>query len=125
MVFHMMTPLGASINENLVPTWKSIITTIGGLISAVMVAVFAATPSDKPMFEGEKMPYAVLITLFATIWFIVGIFTFLFGTLQPTAAGAGKFKETVSYLGLNWLATAVAGTYAFLGLNPSQPDENE
>lgn len=117
MIFKMLFDNSLDIDDDQISTWKSIVTTIGGLISAVMVAIFTATPSNEPMFTKERIVFSVLITFFAAIWFLVGIITLFCGTLF--FSGSTNFREITSFIGMSWLATAVAGTYAFLKLNPS------
>lgn len=100
---------------------QTVLTTIGALISAVVVSALAVTPPGKPILsrqmtalgDGEKKWLDFAINAYLVGWLLAGGSAFLVGTiLKP---GANTF---ITDLGQAWLGAAVVAAYAFFKLVP-------
>jgi hypothetical protein len=96
-------------------------TTVGGLVSALVIAELAVTrPGESPagrvlntnpsqevinILKITTIAYLLVWTLFGLLAFMVG-FLLHPGVLQP-----------LTDLGQSWLGLAVAAAYAYLGIN--------
>jgi uncharacterized protein YacL len=99
-----------------------VVTTVGGLVSALVVAQLAATqPGENPttLFLSESAPdiaksiaTAVVIGYLA-IWVITGMAALVIGVmLHPEAS------PTLKDMGTTWLGLAVAAAYAYFEIRP-------
>ncbi len=101
----------------------SMVTTIGGLISALVIAKLAITPPGKP--PAVVTPAAVAagtgpdpINVWLTIaymiaWLVFGCIAFVFGVLLHPGV-----NQALASIGTTWFGLAVAAGYAYFGLKP-------
>lgn len=100
-------------------------TTIGGLVSALVIAELAITkPGEAPMARAlasdtgqMRGPSAArILTLFSVIyvavWIILGLTAYVVGVLQFPGE-----VTTLTDLGQSWLGLAVAASYAYFGID--------
>ncbi|MGB3080052.1 MAG: hypothetical protein WBB31_13290 [Saprospiraceae bacterium] len=99
-----------------------VVTTIGGLVSALVVAKLAITkPGDNPavlklaMDESGKQKDVVsfLIIVYLSVWFIVGLSSLIIGVVVLPDS-----NQTLSDIGTTWLGLAIASGYAYFGIQP-------
>ena len=105
------------------------ITTIGGLVSALVIAELAITTPDKDHRGIENFGSAGALTgsdarvvgtvsaIYLLVWIILGLLAFIIGVMMyPDVVPA------LTNLGMAWLGLAVAAAYAYFGLNkPPKP----
>jgi hypothetical protein len=98
-----------------------VLTTVGGLVSALVISKMAITsPGADPAIitqMGETTPPLVksIIWCYLSIWTIVGLVSLIVGLLiYPDAC------KTLSDFGTTWLGTAVATGWAYFGLDPKK-----
>ncbi len=95
----------------------STITTIGGLISALVVAKLAiAEPGTIPSLTGSEKATDIekwITGLYFGFWGLVGLGCFVIGTFIEDK------EPLVNEIGTTWFGIAVAAAYAYLGINPS------
>jgi hypothetical protein len=108
-----------------------ILTTVGGLVAALVIAVLAITePGRNPADQVRKMfapvaPAAApddqtnkgaanwLVGLYLGIWLVVGLTALIVGVMiYPEAS------TTLRDIGTTWLGLAVASAYAYFGIQP-------
>jgi hypothetical protein len=99
-----------------------ILTTIGGMVSALVVATLAITePGDSPSGRwinmeasaGKKKAVNYLVWIYLAVWVVTGLTALIVGVmLYPDA------NQTLSDVGTTWLGVAVAAAYAYFGLKP-------
>ena len=99
----------------------SVVTTIGGLVSALVVMTLTNT---KPMENPSLMRFAVkddgeqsklgkmLVWAYLSTWLIVGSAALLVGMLHP------QVNQTLKDIGTTWLGLAVASASTYLGIKP-------
>lgn len=118
---------------NFTDGFATVMTTVGGLVSALVISVLAVTEPGKPpggpsfaaaiqadpdvSILGIKIQKATLLTLvsglYALVWLGIGFAAFIVGVmLHP-----GKIAALTD-LGAAWLGLAVASAYSWLGLQP-------
>jgi hypothetical protein len=104
-----------------------VLTTVGGLVSALVVAELAVmTPGVNPFaqFSAPEAPrwarrwiYAIVI-LYLAAWLFTGLTALIVGVvLYPNV------NSTLSDAGTTWLGLAVAAGYAYFGIRPRQSGE--
>jgi hypothetical protein len=95
-------------------------TTVGGLVSALVIAVLAVTkPGDAPVMHAlGPSPSAnavsalkILTGAYLLVWVLVGLAAFVVGTMWHP----GVLKPLTD-LGQSWLGLAVAAGYAYFGI---------
>lgn len=100
-----------------------VVTTIGGLVSALVVSKLAITkPGDNPAIvrvteAGGEMWARVsttLVLIYLIAWVITGAAALVFGVMLYSGA-----NETLSDIGTTWLGLAVAAGYVYFGLDPA------
>ncbi len=100
----------------------SAMATIGGLISALVIAELAITrPGDPPAvrtFDADPQARVNTVVRFITIgyllvWVGVGLWAFVVGVMQHP-----KVLQPLTDLGQAWLGLAVAAVYAYFGITP-------
>lgn len=101
-----------------------VVTTIGGLVSALVVAKLALTkPGETPtltrMVEGVSL-LRIRLSKFLAIgylvaWLAVGLAALIVGVMVFPGS-----SSTLSDIGTTWLGLAVAAGYAYFGLNPQR-----
>jgi hypothetical protein len=94
-----------------------VLTTVGGLVSALVVAALAATkPGDSPsaIWSETQTSRANFITnIYLGIWVLVGLIALVVGVmLFPDE------NQTIKDAGTTWLGLAVAAGYAYFGIRP-------
>src|SRR5205807_1256205 len=103
--------------------WALAITTVGGLVSALVISELALTPPGKPpgarLLNKEASPRAaknvgIVALLYLGAWVVTGIAAFVFGSLLYP----GKVQQLTD-LGLAWLGLAVSAAYSYLQIQPS------
>jgi len=99
-----------------------IVTTVGGLISALVIGKLAVSdPSEPPVMmkmtagEAETDRLATLLSyIYLGTWVTVGLSSLLVGTIfYPNTS------STVSDIGTTWLGLAITSSYAFFGIQPT------
>lgn len=99
-------------------------TTIGGLVSALVIAELAITkPGEVPMARAlNAQPSAKaswtgtlkwVTGFYLLVWVAAGFFAYLFGAMWYP----GKL-QSLTDLGQSWLGLAVASAYAYFGIKP-------
>jgi hypothetical protein len=99
-----------------------VVTTIGGLVSALVVSKLSITKpgeapkflhsSGKGVFRGKRL-YAFLNVAYLVVWLVVGLVALVVGVLIFP-----KSNATLGEIGTTWLGLAVASGYAYFGLEP-------
>ncbi len=101
----------------------SVHTTIGGLISALVISQLAITepgtnPANRLMTADMSQHTRTIVTTIAFVylgvWVVVGVISLLFGVMLFEEA-----NQTLSDSGTVWLGTAIAAGYAFFGIQPT------
>jgi hypothetical protein len=97
-------------------------TTIGGLVSALVIAKLAITkPGKNPGVmrvaanaDGEPNMWVTRLAIaYLVIWLVVGLLALLVGVmLYP------KVNVSLNNIGTTWLGLAVASAYAYFGIKP-------
>lgn len=96
-------------------------TTLGGLVSALVIAELAVTkPGETPAGRvlntnpSQKAMTVLKITTIAylAVWMLFGLLAFIFGYLLLPGV-----LQPLTDLGQSWLGIAVAAAYAYLGIN--------
>ncbi len=112
----------------------TVVTTIGGLISALVVSKLAITKPGKtpsmapePVTASEKTEPATaskqpasliaksMAVLYLTVWVAVGLAALIVGKVFYEGT-----NSTVEDIGTSWLGLAIAAGYAYFGLDPSK-----
>jgi hypothetical protein len=96
-----------------------VLTTVGGLVSALVISKMAITTpgTDPAIFRqmGEDSPVLVkvIIWFYLSVWTVTGLVSLVVGVMiYPDAC------KTLSDFGTTWLGTAVAAGWAYFGLDP-------
>ncbi|HHL18820.1 MAG TPA: hypothetical protein ENJ33_03715 [Thiothrix sp.] len=106
-----------------------VVTMIGGLISALVIAQLAITPTGEMPFmkqfeESANMPpenqprigkvgITRLIIIYLSVWVLLGLAALVVGVIiYPDRS------ETISAIGNTWLGLAVAAGYSYFGIQP-------
>lgn len=106
------------LNEGVV----TVLSLVGGLVSALVVAELAVTQPGKPPAARLLAPnpsdrarqiLTVVSILYVVVWLVFGLRAFIVGSFQhpnvvPALTAAGK----------SWLGLAVASAYSFFGITP-------
>ena len=99
-----------------------IVTTVGGLVSALVVGKLAITPPKDPpaLFTaaaaagGGPDPLNVWLTVaFMVVWLLAGLAALVVGVLLYS-----DVNQLLAGIGTNWLGLAVAAGYAYFGVKP-------
>jgi hypothetical protein len=100
---------------------SSSLATIGGLVSALVVAELAMTkPKTAPVAHAvgvnsaatTKMPLVKIVTLvYLGVWVLAGLAALLFSWFNPDAL------QPLTDIGQSWLGVAIAAIYAFFGID--------
>ncbi len=98
-----------------------VVTTVSGLVSALVVAVLTTTqPGNTPSIMGftptttnQEWYGSLVVALYLFIWIAVGLTALLYGVMwYPSVI------PTLSDIGTTWLGIAVSATYAYFGIRP-------
>lgn len=109
-----------------------ILTTVGGLVSALVIAVLAVTePGTNPADQVQRALFPVtpppakgeptharggtywVVGLYLGIWLVVGLTALIVGVMIYPGA-----SSTLRDIGTTWLGLAVASAYAYFGIKP-------
>lgn len=99
-----------------------VVTTVGGLVSALVVAQLATTqPGENPtallLSEGASQQAKSIATVvgivYLAVWVITGLAALVIGVMLHPDANA-----TLSNTGTTWLGLAVAAGYSYFGIQP-------
>lgn len=96
---------------------------ISGLVSALVVAQLALTergeiPLERATRSASRQSKSLvkwLVVAYLASWLVVGLATFVVGTLL-----FHNRISAITNLGSAWLGTALVAAYAYFGLNPPQ-----
>jgi hypothetical protein len=97
-------------------------TTIGGLVSALVIAKLAITkPGKNPGVmraavdeSGEPNVWVTrLAVAYLVIWLVVGLLALVVGVMVYP-----KVSQSLNNLGTTWLGLAMASGYAYFGIKP-------
>lgn len=100
-------------------------TTIGGLISALVIAELTITKPGAAPFaralgadpSGKAKIYLTITTIaYLSVWILCGLAAFVVGFMQYPG-----LLQPLTDLGQSWLGLAVAAAYAYLGINQGKP----
>lgn len=96
-----------------------VLTTVGGLVSALVVSKMTITApgSDPAVFrhlgEGQPLIINYIVWCYLIIWTITGLVSLVIGVIiYPDVC------KTLSDLGTTWLGIAVASGYAYFNIDP-------
>ena len=99
-----------------------VVTTIGGLISALVVARLTITPPKENVgeYKNTRMPSKLrkiakfLTFLYLAIWMFTGLAALVYGVmLYP------DINNTLRDIGTSWFGLAVTSVYTYFGLEPT------
>src|SRR4051794_19406889 len=101
-----------------------VVTTVAGLVSALVIAQLSITEPGKPPTLGSFRPEgsaATMVTsvvaLYLLAWIATGLAALVVGVmLYP------KVNQTLADIGSTWLGLAVSPAYAYFGLTPKQTE---
>jgi hypothetical protein len=101
-----------------------VVTTIGGLVSALVISKLTLTePGGNPGIireaeSNQEIPWATnLVLAYLLVWLITGLSALIVGVMiRPDV------NSTLSDIGTTWLGLAVASGFAYFGLTPPQPE---
>lgn len=108
-----------------------VVTTVGGLVSALVIAVLSVTrPGGAPEMAGfspngkwmRRLTNGV-VSLYLILWLIAGLSALVYGVMWYPGV-----LPTLSDIGTTWLGLAVSATYAYFGLNPpgnTKPEDSK
>jgi hypothetical protein len=97
-----------------------VLTLVGGLVSALVVANLTITkPGENPamiaQLGGGKNTFAkVAVWSYLLLWTIIGLAALIVGVLI-----CPDISKTLSDFGTTWLGLAVAAGYAYFGIKPN------
>lgn len=97
--------------------------TIGGLVSALVIAELAITkPGAAPAArlltrsssQGTQSSLKIVTFSYLAVWLLTGLVAYIVGPLLHE-----ETLRPLTDLGQSWLGLAVAAGYAYLGINPN------
>jgi hypothetical protein len=102
---------------------KLIVTGLGGLISAVVIATLGVSePGKAPIGTDRKLSkdygqltFSVITILYIAAWVFLGGYTTYIGVIKFPGA-----SSTLYDMGISWLGILIGALYAYFGLNPLQ-----
>jgi hypothetical protein len=102
---------------------KLIVTGLGGLISAVVIATLGVSePGKAPIGTVRKLSkdygqltFSVITILYIAAWVFLGGYTTYIGVIKFPGA-----SSTLYDMGISWLGILIGALYAYFGLNPPQ-----
>lgn len=100
-----------------------IVTTVGGLVSALVIGKLALTPPTAPPALTTAAAVAAgsppdplnvgLTVAYMVVWLLTGLAALIVGVLLYS-----DVNKPLAAIGTNWLGLAVAAGYAYLGVKP-------
>lgn len=107
-------------------------TGVGGLVSALVVAVLGATrPNTSPtdifqsqsiQSENQRRWYSFSISAYMIVWLLVGLVTLIISVLF--ADGVSPANLIAHDVGFAWSGMALAAVYAYFGIAPNKPNDS-
>lgn len=120
-------PANAFCGESITKGMVYVVTTIGGLISALVIAQLAVTPAGEMPFVKQfedsakmlpedkprigKTGITRLIVTYLSVWVLLGLAALVVGVVMYPDR-----SETISAIGNTWLGLAVAAGYSYFGI---------
>lgn len=101
--------------------FTQVLTLVGGLVSALVIAELAITKPGKPP-GAHLLPNATpnqlsllagMSILYIAAWILLGLAAFFFGVVQYP-----KALQSLTDMGSAWLGLAVAAGYSYFGISP-------
>jgi hypothetical protein len=111
------------------PGFATTLSTVGGLVSALVIAELAivrpgeapvvrtltpADPNAPPPSDAAKRNVAIISTLYVLVWLVLGLAAFIVGAMLH----AGKVQPLTDF-GQAWLGLCVAAGYSYFGIRPA------
>jgi hypothetical protein len=104
---------------------KLIVTGLGGLISAVVIATLGVSePGKAPIGTVKKLSkdygqiaLSVITILYIAVWAILGGYAAYIGVIKYPGA-----SSTMYDIGIAWFGILIGALYAYFGLNLPQPE---
>ena len=105
-----------------------VVTTVGGLVSALVIAQLSVTEPGQapnigtfaPTSRGGIFATNTVIILYLACWIATGLAALVVGVmLYP------KVNSTLADIGTTWLGLAVSSAYAYFGIKPSAGGSSE
>ena len=100
-----------------------VVTTVGGLVSALVIARLAVTkPGENPAVvqaldtstDHAKRLSAFLVAAYLLVWLVTGLSALVIGVMIYPGS-----YSTLGEIGSTWLGLAIASGYAYFGLKPA------
>jgi hypothetical protein len=119
-LYCLLQPGCTAYSKDLTAGFVDVLSVIGGLVSALVVAELAVTkPGEMPGARlqsgaGPRNQWiSAVIIVYMVVWLGVGVFTFVVGLMQhpdvvPALTSSAK----------SWFGIAVATVYAYFGVKP-------
>jgi hypothetical protein len=122
VIWQVCTSGGKPVNVSSGLTY--VLTTIGGLVSALVLARLTLTPPGE---DPAKIDFSTankkdldtvknLTFIYMLIWLIAGLAALVIGTVVFPGV-----NSTLSDIGTTWLGLAVSSVYVYFGLNKTEP----
>jgi len=115
----MAEPCTADLSGRFQQGYVYVLTTVGGLVSALVVAQLSVTqPGEmpnvagfRPISRGGRWVGGMVVIVYLVVWALVGLSSLIVGVmLYPGVI------STVSDIGTVWLGLAVSAGYAYFGI---------
>lgn len=102
------------------PGYIYVLTTVGGLVSALVVAKLSVTsPGNMPMLPGSapestwgRRANATVVSIYLLAWAMVGLSCLIVGVMVKP-----DVSSTVADIGTAWLGLAVSSAYVYFGID--------
>lgn len=100
----------------------SALSTVGGLVSALVIAELAVTtPGEAPMARAfaqalsgkAEVAVKILTACYVAVWILAGLAAFVVGYLKHPG-----ILQPLTDLGQSWFGLAVAAGYSYFGIKP-------
>ena len=124
VVFAIFVAIGRYPPDAFAASYANTMTTIGGLVSALAIAVLAVTPPGeapaprvlRPIDSARaEQALKVLTAIYLGVWLVLGLAAYVVGTMRhPTVV------HELADLGQSWLGVALASGYAYFRVKPAQ-----
>lgn len=99
-----------------------VVMTVGALVSALVVAQLATTPTGAAagteLIDATRKVRSTLVILYLVGWMLAGLAALAVGVIWRP-----EFNATLGDIGTAWLGTAVAAGYAYFSLSPPTDDQ--
>lgn len=124
-IFEIINEKGRAIPK--APGYIYVLTTVAGLVSALVIAQLSVTKPGSTPGLGGLTPESTagiyitntIVALYLVVWVVTGLSALIVGVMiYPDN------NKTISDLGTMWLGLAVSAAYAYFGISPADPDKN-